>query len=130
MWRYDYDYAYENVDKKSDTASEKDRNMRWRDRCHNKSEATIDNDLETRLADGNSQHNKAEWLTYRGRATVLSGMNHGDSLVQKSWCGNCVAIAGCEALYERSGDSWFDGLMRRDARLERDRGDDCSMEVR
>ena len=53
MWKYECEYDFENVDRKRNTGVEKDRSistscgqlltsLKWRDRCHNESEATID----------------------------------------------------------------------------------------
>ena len=57
---------HENVNGKSDLVSESSscglllKSLKWRDRCHNESEATMDNESKARLG-SNSQHERAKW---------------------------------------------------------------------
>ena len=103
-WMYDH----ETVDKKSDAGAEKDRRIRKSrgqllsclsrsDRRHDESKVRLDCSC---LRD---RENLAGIPRNRGcveeTRTTIAG---------KSRCGNRVTTADCEALHQRSGESWFD----------------------
>ena len=56
----------------------------------------------------------------------MAWIPHGDTIAEKARCGNGVIIAHYDALCKRSGVSWFDCKLWRDAELRRDRGDDAA----
>ena len=104
--------------------------LKWRDRCHHESEATVDNKSTAWLGDGNSWRDKAKWQGYHASVAALCRNNHGDTTAEQSRCGNRVTVPDCLALDRRGGDSWLGGMKWQDARLDEERGGNAAWKYR
>ena len=85
---------HENVDGKFGLFSESSscglllKSLEWRDRCHNESEATMDDESSARLG-SNSQHERAKWQRCHQR---------------RGWRDDCRAVTLCERREGRGDD--------------------------
>ena len=87
---------HENVDGKFDLVTESRncglllKSLKWRDHCHNESEAT-NNESKARLG-STRQHDKAKWQRYHRGVAALLRSSHGDTIVEQSRCVNGVSV--------------------------------------
>ena len=86
MWKYEYDHDHDNVNGKFDLVSESSncglllKSLKCRDRCHNESEATMDNVSQL---GSTRQLDKAKWQRYHRGVAALLRSSRGETIVEQ-----------------------------------------------